>query len=203
MANLDINFKHYSSGFLIPVLVIVFLGAGYFFIWPQFQNVQDKQESLDAVRADRDAAQTNLEGIRQLLVDYDDKQPDLEELDKSIPSSASVPELLANLENLVQQSSLSITSLNVTLPDLIAGASGAADDSEQGVGSADLTTITIDLGLQGEYPGLKAFLENLENNIRLFDISDVVVSNTEVTGPQEGSQTYSLKIDTYYQGSNR
>jgi len=113
-----------------------------------------------------------LKNLKALKVETDKiDQMDLEKLDYVVASGSNLSDVLNQVYLLTSQNSLNIQSFSINL---------------------DKGVTTINLGLAGgNYEIFKRFLESVENNIQIMDITDLSLS--------EDQTSFSVTIKTYYQ----
>ncbi len=61
-----------------------------------------------------------------------------------------------------------------------------------------LGTLKITMSVRGEYESLKTFLESLETNIRVMNVTDAAIYTADQP-VQSGIYTLDLKVETYFQ----
>lgn len=194
-----------STALIIPALVVGNLSAAYFLIWPKYKSVQESKARLEQKLQDKISLQSDLAGVRDLLKNYKAKNAILETVDETIPNAPRIPELLANLDYLTEQSGLLM--VNVKLEPLnsnqVAGVqkTGTAPPKRlQDIAgkSRNLGIIEIKLTAKGKYQNFKIFLANLEQNLRLMDTHSLTLG---IPDEGSGTQEFGLIIQTYYQKS--
>ena len=206
MASYKFNSSQTASGIVVPLFVLA-AGLGvYFFVLPKYRDLKASREVYQTKQADLNAQKSSLSGIKALVKSFKDNERKLEPVDGALPDAPRIPELLAIFDYLVQKSGMLVTNILMTLPvgaeKISEGPRGTLEQSKgprmDGLISSteNVGIIQIDLDLAGSYGNFKTFALNLEQNLRLMDISAI----TSATGNDEqGNQRYSLKIYTYYQ----
>lgn len=166
--------------FLVLVVVVVILASGYLFILkPKKDSFKDNIDRESAAREQQYfSLKSDLSKLEQLSLAYQSiDSKNVEKLDKILPTKPDVEELMKQMEVIVFQNGLLLTS--ITLQDeVVVGA---------GVGG-------VSLGLQvvgTDYNGLKGLLRSVENNLRLLDVQ-------KVNYAPDGKST-TLEIIAYYQ----
>lgn len=198
----SLNLSQYSSGLIIPILVLAGTGFAYFIMSPQFKDVRLSREALAGKKAAMEQRRDAFEGMKKMIADLEAKRTELAPLDQAIPTSPDIPELLANLEQLARQSGLLISDLQISTASTVSSLAPGEDlaraqRTEQLMRSAEnLSIMNISLNVTGQYPQLEAFLLNMERNLRLMDLQTV---NFGQTDEDAGGQEYTLQIQTYYQ----
>ena len=165
--------------------VIVFTN----FIRPEFEGLSGTKQ----LRADRDAkaevlslAASQVDAFSNLSKQYADSFQYKADLDKSLPSGENIPEVLVQIQGLAAADKIALSSITFQHPPMQSGASALV--SSYGILRASVRG-------EGSYDNIKAFIKDLENNLRLMDIFAMSV------GATGKNNVYSLQltIDTYYE----
>lgn len=202
MARERFNLAQYSSGIIVPLLVVAIALLAYFAILPKYKEVRQKAADLKAAEQSLKTRQGQFASVKNLIEDLKVKEPKLAVVAEALPTAPGIAELLANFDYLVKQSGLLITGLQftpvATLETLSAGASaGQAKKTEElSRLTENLAILQADLTARGRYVNLKTFLANLEQNLRLMDVLALTFGPVDA---ESGLQDYTLKIQTYYQ----
>ena len=203
MTNFKDNFmSKYGSGVIVPLLVLGMGLMAYFLMLPKYKAIQLARDTARAKQAEFDTREETLKQVQALLVEYNQKKDKLKPIDESVPTAPRIPELLGNLDEITRQSGMRITALQIIpAPTLASVAAGQAvsevKKTEELLGvTENLAILQVNIELTGSYPTLKAWLQNAEANLRLLDARVVVADNID---EENGTQGFTLKIQTYYQ----
>ena|SRR3989338_648243 len=196
MAKERLNWTQLSSGLFVPVLLIGAAAAAYFLLLPKFKELSAVKADLAAKQNQASAQQGSFTGVKSLVADLEKKREMLASLDEALPASPDIPELLANLESLAKQSGLTVSNIDIQLPQTTTNNSFGQKVSKA-LGD-NIGIMTVDLAVVGEYPQLNALVLNVEKNLRLLDIQGITFGDT---GSDTNTQTYILQLQTYYQKS--
>jgi len=202
------SFLHdYFNFFLAGVLILFFALAYWLLLGPKFQATEtairmniDDQEKIYV------SEQGKLANLKAMMELYKKISPaDLQKFNGVLPNSYVPERLFGELEEVIGKGGWSINSLEIIKPEDSAKAAPAATVDENGnplPASAqtiledqnkDLGQVHLRLSLGAvDYAGLKNLLRLLENNLRLFNITNVSFS------PTTGVATLDL-ITYYYQ----
>ncbi len=107
-----------------------------------------------------------------------------------LPHNIEYGELLNNITGVAGISGLKVGNVSFAQTGGIS-ASPQGDLPTKGYG-----TIAVTVSLEGSYEGLKAFLDQIEKNTRLFDVQDIQVTQQ---GVGNAALQYQVTINTYYQ----
>ncbi|MEK7555312.1 MAG: type 4a pilus biogenesis protein PilO [Patescibacteria group bacterium] len=176
----------------IAIVALLFISALVVygsFIKPVYEDIKAKRAELSSQRAIEKQLRTAAEQIQNLLAQYQDIGLVRETVSVILPNEQAMPQAVAQITGLAENNSLSIQSL--TSQYLAIKPSG---DSNliRGLG-----TLRFDVRLIGDYKSLKAFVGQLENNIRLMDLVSLKVD--PVGAPGKDIFLYTVTVDTYYQ----
>ena len=184
LATTQVAKKKPTPKYFAFVLELVAVGvAAYFFMWPQYKNVdadriqiQTDQQSLDGLKVQAASFKKNAAALQAA---------DWQKVSVAVPDKNSITDLYAYIETLVNASDLSMAAIQVTDQS----SSGVAPSST----GANAATAKIHLSLTGTVVQLTQFLQSLQNSLRLIDVQDVSIDVTS------GAGSFSVDAVTYYQ----
>ena len=175
---MNIANKNYLGAVLAGLAVIVF--------WILTMPIWDRMSLLNEAIAGRNdilaSRKDLLKKVDELNAQYRERTSDVSKISSIVPSSKSAAELVSTLEAISQQSGMQLVEVVMSDPG----------DTQQG-----LQTVLFELGLIGNYPSLNVFLESLEKNLRLTDISEMSVTQASLTGAHI-SLNFRIKAKAYY-----
>lgn len=198
MVKIRFDLDQLHSGFTVPLLILVTAVGGYFLVLPKYKDAKVNKQMLQIKQDEVELKEAQLLSVEELLSSWKKNKEELKILDDALPDAPRVPELLVDIESLANASGLLISNLLLTIPP---AAEVAKDQSQQKkieglLNSTDnLIPLQIILTLKGDYPGVKSFLTNLEQNLRLIDVFSL---NFAAVQTETESQTFVLKLQTYY-----
>lgn len=189
--------------FILPIFIIIVSITGFFlFVAPLYNEVK----TLKTEVASYDVALNNsirLENERDRLVaKYNSISPlNLEKLNKLLPDSVDSIRLILEIEKIASPYGMVLkdTRYNPSekdkdTKDSSSVAGGAATKSNQNYGTWDLEFST-----EGSYQNFLSLLEDLENNLRIVDISSIQFSSESVnTKASNDNYKFNFKIKTYW-----
>src|SRR3989344_145963 len=162
---MTIENKNYLGTTLVGLAIIIF----WVFILPVWDRISLLNEAIHEREAMLSSTREMLKKIEELNVQYQERSSDVVRISSVVPNAKSSAELVSTVEAISQQTGLQLTEITT---------SGSGDQQEE------LQTIFIELGLAGNYPSLTAFLELLEKNLRLADVSEINIAQASVLGGQ-------------------
>ncbi|MGE5425833.1 MAG: hypothetical protein ACM3PZ_02060 [Bacillota bacterium] len=193
------TFLNENFNLLVVFFVIVFLFVAYILlIRPKFQM------TLMAVRDNISQQETFYQSQRQKLADLQAAatlyrkidEADVEKVNSILPDEYAKEKLFGELEDIVLQRGLTLTSLALAKDGESAetAANPMAPKSERRIdlpGGEHIGVVTAEMGLGSvDYAGLKNLLPLLEQNLQLLDI--------RVMDFDPAAKTAVLSVDTYY-----
>jgi len=170
---------------LTLLLVVLIVSLSYFLvIAPKYESISiGGQYDLDALIQKREQQQQYLAQLKLLNENYQRiSQGDASKLDKVLPSQKDIPGLFIQLQALAAENNFRLIAVNIDEE-----ADQAIDENK----IAGIKRLNISLNLVGgNYLSLKQFLEDVESNLRIFDVNAVYFS--------PDSENYSVNLFTYY-----
>ena len=141
-----------------------------------------------------------LNSVNQVL---DSQKDNVARLEQAIPSEELKPELLSIMENLANQNGLALATIEVNAPTGDAG-SRAASRTNETISASSLKTLEITLQVSGTYSSFKSWLEAIEKNLRISDVSNISFAvgekksaEGEVIPAVDPVIDYTVSMDTY------
>jgi Tfp pilus assembly protein PilO len=175
-------------GFAPILLVLIIVAAAYFFTYPQYTSLQqtkgvlateqEKNKSLKAAEAD----------MNHFLSEYKSNNGRYDQASKILPLKKSeLDNVLANLDNYANISGVTLSG--VTFTDQSTDATTTTK-----VADYQITYVQMNIAALGTYPSFRAFLTQLENSLRIMDISKIDLASTETD-----ALDYKMTARVYYQ----
>lgn len=198
--------------FVLPiVLIVIAVFAFFMFTNPIFNDIS----ALKAQVASYNEALNNskaLENERDILTaKYNTIDPDnLLKLQKLLPDNIDNIRLILEIGQIASPYGMTLTNVKYNATDDTNGSTSgvASAPTVQGgavasAGSSDYGTFNLEFSTSGSYDNFINFTKDLENNLRMVDISSIVFSsNTGAPAVAKAGApeiyTYDFKIKTYY-----
>lgn len=200
--------KQFTKRLLSSVIAIIFIVAAFvvFFnlVRPAYDSVQKMRgEQLSRARFIEDE-KAIIGQVKKLVDDYRGEEKIQELVSLVLPLRADAAGALMQLSGLAEANHLTLQTVSVAAPAL---QNIAAEVSSQSVGGGEggaRTTFIKPIGLLnvqgrlvGTYGDFKAFLKQVETNVRIFDVKNI---NLQPAGkPNQDSYAYEVTITAYYQ----
>lgn len=183
---------------IILILILAFIGIVVFLDVPKIQGILGLRKEIKNQEEIFLEKQILLAKVEKLQKTYEENRESLEKTSYILPSDQDIPNLIVQLESLALESGLILEGINFsTEGESLKDKATSARKTETGTIAKDYQTMTVALELMGSYSGFKAFLQSIEENMRLMDVSsvDFSVENTEFGSFSD----FSLRLRTYYQ----
>lgn len=156
--------KQTSLSLMVILVMVIFLTAGYFLIWPEYQKLSDNKNKLVTEKETLENQNRTLADLQKLFNNYEDiSAANKEKIMSMLPREVDEPGLFTLLETLAGRNGMVVLAADITIKD------PAADLKNLGLKEVNLA---INL-TGGEYFNLKSFLSDLETNLRLMDVISV------------------------------
>lgn len=172
--------KETPLSLVVILVVVVFLTAGYFLVWPEYQKLSDDKSRLAAQKETLANQNNTLANLKKLFANYEALgEEDKGKIAQMLPQEVDEPGLFTLLEMLAEKNKMVVLAVDISEKE------PSADLKNFGIKEVHLA---INLS-GGEYTDLKNFLGDLESNLRLMDVLSLNYT------PEAGSTI--LNIKTY------
>jgi Tfp pilus assembly protein PilO len=200
------------SSIVIAALIVAGALVIYFeFIVPAYTNLQSlkgQQQSETTLYANEN--QIVSQG-KSLLATYQGAASSSQAVAMALPVGQDVSGALAQLYGIaanagvtVQTTGISIQAVQVTKAPAATTGSQIANAAAAGSVIKPTGTVSLRVSGSGSYEAFKTFLQGIESNIRIFDVTNLSLTpgGTAATKTQAGNQdmfNYGITVVTYYQ----
>jgi len=191
---------------LSAILSLLFIFSAFVIVAVLIKPAYEETQKLKADVLSRENALNNqkvlVDQFKKLLNQYDSQEKAQENLSLILPQNPAIGEALTQINGLLDLNNLNVLSFNINKPLLQSYSSSLNTASAQVI--KPLGTIDINFKVVGNYSDFKNFLNQLETNIRIFNIKTLNISPfIIVSGDKNQSQnktlSYDISITTYYQ----
>jgi hypothetical protein len=198
------------SSIIIAALIIAAALVVYFeFIIPAYtslQLVKGQEESETTLYANE---QQVVSKVKSLLTTYQNDASSSQSVAMVLPVGPDVSGALAQIYGIATNANVTIQGTEistqavqaVTAPATTVGAAAAAGSIVKPTG-----TVSFQVTGYASYESFKSFLQGLETNIRVFDVTTISLQPAAITATKtQAANTdmfnYTITVVTYYQGS--
>ncbi len=174
------------------LLIIVSVGIFFFYIDPNYKELKVLQETkaenekmmgkAAELRAKRDVLNKKYIAI---------SEAERDQLSKVMPETVDNVRLILDIDNIAQKYGITLRGITVT-----GGVEDSATQSKQIVDKTDKKNgaITLGFSFSASYDDYKNFLIDLENSLRIVDVTDFTITASDTSNIYD----YSLKLNTYW-----
>jgi Tfp pilus assembly protein PilO len=199
MPNGKLRNKVYSNIFILLVIIGIF----YFIIYPQytgsgvFYNTEKNISTLLEQSHGYDKAILIANDYNKKIAStnkaYSDKLSELsvETINKVLPTSADPVLVIYELSEIAKRPE---SNMLLVSPKF-------SDNSSDKSANKKFNTLTVSFTVEGTYDSMKAFLKNLENSNRIYNVTALNFSSAQDTRATSALK-YSVTVETYYLKQN-
>ncbi|MCX6431187.1 MAG: hypothetical protein NTX12_09670 [Actinobacteria bacterium] len=178
------------------VLIVLILLAGWIFgIGPQLSLISSTNSKRVAIEDSNAAAQSRLIHLKADYLGIDALKTKLADLKGSVPSTASIPTFVTELNSTANSNGVTVKSLSVSdarqyapAPATPAGSSGKAPTpatTNALISGSNFVLIPVQFSISGDYAKVLNFVHDIQNGTRLFLVS--TFSSTGATNTKAAS----------------
>lgn len=186
-------------------LIFIFLAFVVFamLIKPSYEETQKLRADVLSRQNFIQNQKSLTEQFKKLVNQYDSQEKAQENISLILPQNPAIGEALTQINGLLDLNHLNVLSFNINRPLLQSYSSSNTNSTSTQV-IKPLGTIDINFKVVGNYSDFKNFLNQLETNIRIFNvktlnISPVIIASGDKNQIQNKTLSYDISITTYYQ----
>ncbi|MBU1167582.1 type 4a pilus biogenesis protein PilO [Patescibacteria group bacterium] len=187
---------------LLSFMAVVVLGGGGYFAYDQYGNMEIKKTELETKQTEKEALEQEVADLNTLITEYQKAKASVSEVNNILPSKEALPELIYQLEDIASKEAgvLFEGASFSEVEDTTVSAAQAAASGQPAI-KKGLKKVAVNVGVRGTYTGLKQYLDALQENMRLIDVTSVEFSSNVEEGEAAGLNVFDYKIGmlTYYQ----
>lgn len=203
--------KRLSSIILAALLILGALMVYFELITPAYANletIKGQVESEKTLYANEAQIVTQVKG---LLATYQSNSSSSQLVAMALPVGPDVSGALAQIYGIGENTGVTVANTNVSVEAVAPAAAGSGSSGSTIAGAAaagsiinPTGTVSFQISGSGSYESIKDFIEGLETNIRIFDVSSISLQPAPIaaTKTQAGDPdmfNYSMTAVTYYQ----
>jgi hypothetical protein len=174
------------------LLIIVSIGIFFFYIDPNYKELKTLQVTKNENEVMMGKA-AELRAKRDVLTkDYNAiSKAERDQLSKVMPETVDNVRLILDIDNIARKYGIVLRGITIT-----GGTETTDTKSKQIVDKTDKKngTITLGFSFSASYENYKKFLIDLEDSLRIVDITDFTITANDTTNVYD----YSLKLNTYW-----
>lgn len=167
--------------------IIFAAGAFAFFVLvlPEFTSIRNARAALQVRQGLIEEESVELKNVAELNKQYKARQAGIDKLTTFMPEQKRVDQVVSSIQQIASQTGLSLATMTTA----------AATETGEATGYKK-TFVSFDV--VGQYPSFVNFLKLLEQNLRLYDIFEIIGSMTsQVGGGGQNLVNFSVKLNAY------
>lgn len=198
--------------YIVPTILLGTAAAGfYFFVKPLYEDVVSNRDKISSYNLALENANTLKAEKEKLNSKYYQINPeDLDRLKKMLPDGIDNVRLILEIGELGRPYGMVLKDIkydSVKKNDVEKPTEANADNTlSKNTGISNYGVWNLEFSTQGSYSNFLAFVKDIENNLRIVDISSVDFSVEAPSSTRQGSLAqmqsdfykYNLKIKTYW-----
>jgi Tfp pilus assembly protein PilO len=190
--------KRNLSLILIIVFFIVAFVVFFNYTWPALLKVLDANDKLKVVKQNYAKQLQSLQMAKQIIDQYKNLTNVNQTISLTLPKSEEIYNVITQLNKISQNSGLLLQSISLQRS---ASTSQTTSTTKTESLINKPQTITLTLNLVGTYEAFKTWLEAIETNIRLMDITNINFSGVLSSEKSTTANifNYRVTLNTYYQ----
>ncbi len=186
--------KYFFSLLLIAVSITTFIVL----IKPEYDTLQENRQALATAQANLETAAKLARSRDELLLRYNSiSKTDLDNLKTLLPDSVDNIRLIIQIDSLAKKNGLSSLRNVDYQTDQGASTTGVQDPAAP---KRPYGEFVISFQISGQYKNFLAFLSDLEQNLRLVDVTNIefAPANQGVQQSAATSMAYKVTLKTYW-----
>lgn len=190
--------KRNLSLILIIVFFIVAFVVFFNYTWPALLKVLDANDKLKVVKQNYAKQLQSLQMAKQIIDQYKNLTNVNQTISLTLPKSEEIYNVITQLNKISQNSGLLLQSISLQR-SAPTSQTTSTTKTESLINKPQ--TITLTLNLVGTYEAFKTWLEAIETNIRLMDITNINFSGVLSSEKSTTANifNYRVTLNTYYQ----
>jgi Tfp pilus assembly protein PilO len=169
------------------LIASIIFAAGAFAIFvlilPEFTSIKDAKAALQARQALIEERNSELQKVAELDKQYQARQADIDKILVFMPEQKRIDQVVSSIQQMTTQAGLNLAAMMTA----------AVADTE----NVGYKKILVSFDVVGQYPSFINFLKLLEQNLRLYDIVEIVGSPLANSGGAQNIVNFKVKLNAY------
>lgn len=184
--------KKNNNNLISAVFTVIVVAASFYFSYSMIiPKYKEKNLQLKQAEADIKVAQAKKDALNKAKVSLNNLGDLPDALSVSIPGDKDTPNLITELEAIGAKYQIIIPAISIS----DSAKSGSA--ATAGAGAAtDSNVVGVSISVRSSYDSLKAFMADLEKDIRFTNIKTVTVT-APASGSEDKNYTFSIQMNVY------
>jgi Tfp pilus assembly protein PilO len=185
------------KGYTPIILILVSVGLFFFYIEPL-------RERIDELNQERIEKETNIQKVKELretrgILNEKYKnisKEDIARLSKVLPDTVDNVRLILDINNIASKYGIILKGISISGGPMAESGEINRNQGQNQTIDQSIGNIQFSFSFSTDYDVFKIFLKDLEESMRLIDITDITVS----AGAEDksGLYNYSLSLNTYW-----
>ncbi len=167
--------------------IIFAAGAFAFFvlILPEFTSIKNARAALQVRQVLIEERKMELKNVAELNAQYKARQAGIDKITTFMPEQKRVDQIVSSIQQIASQAGLNLADMTTA---------AAVETGE----AAGYKKTFVSFNVIGQYPSFVIFLKLLEQNLRLYDIFEIIGSlTTSAAGGSQNLVNFSVKLNAY------
>lgn len=206
--------KRFSSLIIAALLVVAAVMIYFELIVPAYtslETIKGQEASEQTLYKNEQQITTQ---VQNLLASYQSNSSSSQSVALALPVGQDTSGALAQIYGIATNANVTLQTVGVSVQAVQPGPASPSTDANGQIANAAAVgaivkptgTVSFQITGNGSYESFKAFLQGLETNIRLFDVSSITLQPASVVTPKGQPVnpdlfTYVITVVTYYQSS--
>ncbi len=194
----------FKISFSIPFLILadaIVIGLLIFLlILPSYKKMEDINNKIISSEETLEEEQEILNNLKEIREEYQQVKDDMEKINMVLPQGEEIPELLVQLEAMVLDAGLFCESIKpISTEEEVGSTTEEFQDQKEAKKIVSYRPLDISVELSGNYKSFKKYIDNLEKNIRITNITSITIDKPDSEEGGENLFDFTLELKTYYQ----
>jgi len=182
-----------SVTFLVLALIVFFVWD-----WPSFKEVGELNKKINQEQTQYNNQYQAVQIAKSIIDQYKSLINVSQTVSLSIPRDPEIQNLLAQVDNITTQSGLTLDNINFETAATVVPSAKQVKQSTSIV--QNYHTMTLTLGLSGNYESLKTWLNVIETNIRLMNVVKISFAGLSAEASKNiDIFNFKVSLNVYYQ----
>ncbi len=142
---------------LVAIVFLVFGGYAYLIYWPRGDEIAEKEQSVEALRRDRDRKAALVANLAQAKQEVADLNAALKQAIAQLPDTKEIPDLLSGISAVARESGLEIQQFR----------------QKAEVYQEFYAEVPVEILVRGAYWQVEAFFQRVSDLTRIVNMSDI------------------------------
>lgn len=148
---------------------------------PQYDGIKNAKAALKTRQQLLDERTAELKNVKDLDRQVKARRSDINKIVVFLPASKQVDQIVSSIQSSASEAGLQLTGLS-------SGELTSATD-------IGFKRLFVGIDANGRYPDFVGFLRKLEQNLRLYDVNEIIGS---LSTTQAGVLNFTVKLNAYY-----